>query len=85
MLRALATEPDLVATLAATAVPVLVMCGAGDNVWSPAIQIDMARRLAARLEVIDNAGHTPNEEQPQVTARKLLEFWTIVDGGYGST
>lgn len=83
ILRALAAEPDLVSSLAAASVPVLVMCGDGDNVWSPATQIDMARRLTARLEVINNAGHTPNEEQPQVTARKLLEFWTIVDGDHG--
>lgn len=80
MLRALAAEPDLVAGLAATAVPVLVMCGDGDKAWTPATQADMARRLAAQLEIIDHAGHTPNEDQPHVTARNLVEFWTIVDG-----
>ena len=83
MLRVLAAEPDLVARLAAANVPVLVMFGKSDTVWPPATQIDMARRLTARLEVIDNAGHTPNEEQPQVAARKLLEFWTTVDGDHG--
>jgi len=77
MLRALDAEPDLVARLAATAIPVLVMFGERDNVWSPATQIDMARRLTAQVEVIDNAGHTPSEDQPQVTARKLIEFWTL--------
>jgi pimeloyl-ACP methyl ester carboxylesterase len=85
MLRVLAAEPDLVAPLAATSVPVLVMFGESDTVWSPATQIDMARRLTARLEVIDHARHKPSEDQPQATARKLLDFWTIADEGNGST
>jgi pimeloyl-ACP methyl ester carboxylesterase len=53
--------------------------------WPPATQIDMARRLTAQLEVINNAGHTPNEDQPQVTARKLLEFWTTIADDHAST
>ena len=80
MLGALAAEPDLVADLEATAVPVLVMYGNSDNNCPPAIQMDMARRLKARLEIIDDAGHTPNEDRPEVTARNLVEFWTTVDG-----
>ena len=80
MLGALAAEPDLVADLKATAIPVLVMYGNSDNNCAPATQMDMARRLKARLEIINDAGHTPAEEQPEVTARKLVEFWTAVDG-----
>jgi pimeloyl-ACP methyl ester carboxylesterase len=85
ILRALAAEPDLTVGLAATSVPVLVMCGDSDTMWPPATQIDMARRLTAQLEVINNAGHTPNEDQPQVTARKLLEFWTTIADDHAST
>jgi pimeloyl-ACP methyl ester carboxylesterase len=77
--RAMAVEPDLVASLAAAGVPVLVMCGDGDDMWSPATQVNMAQRLAARIEVIKNAGHTPNEDQPKAAARALLEFWTSID------
>jgi len=84
MLRVLAAEPDLVASLAATSVPVLVMFGESDTVWPPAAQIDMARRLTARLEVIDHAKHTPSEDQPQATARNLLDFWAIADDNRGS-
>ena len=80
--QATATEPDLVGSLAATAVPVLVMCGENDDIWSPATQDDMARRLTARIEVIKNAGHTPNEERPDVVTRILLDFWTIVNSGH---
>ncbi len=84
MLRVLAAEPDLVAPLAAAGVPVLVMFGHSDTVWPPATQTDMAQRLTARLEVIDHAGHTPNEDQPQAAARKLLDFWAIADDDRGS-
>lgn len=80
ILGALAAEPDLVADLKATAIPVLVMYGSSDNNCPPATQTHMARRLAARLEVIDDAGHAPNEDQPEATARNLVEFWTTVDG-----
>jgi pimeloyl-ACP methyl ester carboxylesterase len=80
MLGTLAAEPDLVADLEATAVPVLVMYGNSDNNCSPTIQTDMARRLAARRKIIDDAGHTPNEDQPEVTAQNLVSFWTTVDG-----
>jgi pimeloyl-ACP methyl ester carboxylesterase len=79
MLGALAAEPDLVADLEATAVPVLVMYGNSDNNCPPATQMGMARRLKARLEIINDAGHTPTEDQPEVTARNLVEFWTAVD------
>ena len=80
MLGALAAEPDLVANLEATTVPVFVMYGNSDNNCPPATQMDMARRLKARVKIIDDAGHTPNEDQPEATARNLVEFWTTVDG-----
>jgi pimeloyl-ACP methyl ester carboxylesterase len=80
--QATSIEPDLVGSLAATAIPVLVMCGENDDIWSPATQIDMAQRLVARIEVIKRAGHTPNEEQPDVVTRILLDFWAAVDSGH---
>ena len=47
MAEALIDEPDLVADLAAADLPILVACGADDDVWSPQIQAGMARRLGA--------------------------------------
>jgi pimeloyl-ACP methyl ester carboxylesterase len=35
----------------------------------------MAQRLGARYEVVPDAAHSPNVENPAATARSLLEFW----------
>src|SRR4051812_48291897 len=48
MADAMTTEPDRVAELAATGVPVLVVHGEADDAWTPAAQADMAQRLGAR-------------------------------------
>ena len=79
MCLALLREPDRVDELSATAVPVLVICGENDDVWSPYVQEDMANRLNAPTVVIKNAGHTPNEEQPEATADAILKFWDAVE------
>jgi pimeloyl-ACP methyl ester carboxylesterase len=79
MCLALSREPDRVDELSSTAVPVLVICGENDDVWSPRVQEEMAKRLNASAVVIKNAGHTPNEEQPGATANAILEFWDAVE------
>ena len=79
MCLALSREPDRVAELASTPVPVLVIAGENDDVWSPQVQEQMARRLHAPLAIIKNAGHTPNEDQPQATADAMLRFWDITE------
>jgi pimeloyl-ACP methyl ester carboxylesterase len=79
MCRALSREPDRVAELASTPVPVLVIAGENDDVWSPQVQEQMARRLHAPLAIIKDAGHTPNEDQPQATADAMLRFWDITE------
>ena len=76
MSRALVSEPDRVAELAATGVPVLVAHGVADDAWTPAAQADMATRLAARHEVIAQARHSPAVENPDSTVDVLLSFWT---------
>jgi pimeloyl-ACP methyl ester carboxylesterase len=75
MAEALLGEPDRVAELAATGVPVLVAHGEADDAWTPAAQADMARRLGARYEVISGSIHSPAIENPPGTQRVLLDFW----------
>ena len=75
MADAMLGEPDRVAELAATGVPVLVAHGVADDAWSPAVQADMAERLGARHEVIVHAVHSPAIENPPGTLEVLLSFW----------
>jgi pimeloyl-ACP methyl ester carboxylesterase len=75
MADALRQEPDRVAELAATGVPLLVACGVDDDAWPPAAQHEMAQRLGARYVVIQNAAHSPAVENADATAAALLDFW----------
>jgi pimeloyl-ACP methyl ester carboxylesterase len=68
-------EPDRVAELAATGVPLLVAYGEADDAWLPHVQADMAVRLGARHEVIHNSIHSPAVENPPRTVEVLLDFW----------
>jgi pimeloyl-ACP methyl ester carboxylesterase len=79
MCRVLSREPDRVDELASAPVPVLVIAGENDDVWSPQVQEEMARRLNAPIAMIKNAGHTPNEDQPEATAGAMLRFWDIAE------
>lgn len=72
---ALIEEPDRVAELAAVPLPTLVLYGAADDAWSPAIQQDMAQRLGAARVVIADAIHSPAVENPAATLDALVEFW----------
>jgi pimeloyl-ACP methyl ester carboxylesterase len=76
--EALRSEPDRVDALRATAVPVLVTHGAGDDAWLPAMQADMAGRLGARYVPIPACAHSPAVENPAGTVRTLLDFWSSV-------
>jgi pimeloyl-ACP methyl ester carboxylesterase len=84
MADAMLAEPDRVAELAATGVPVLVAHGAADDAWTPAAQADMAQRLGARHEVIDRSVHSPAIENPARTLAVLLDFWGSVTPGQAS-
>jgi pimeloyl-ACP methyl ester carboxylesterase len=75
MADALRTEPDRVAELRGSGVPTLVCFGADDDAWDPALQRDMARRLGARLRVVENAGHSPAIDRPGETVAALTTFW----------
>lgn len=73
--EALSTEPDRVAALRETGLPVLVLHGEDDDAWSPAVQAQMARDLGATYEVVPRARHSPAVEDPETTAKALLRFW----------
>lgn len=73
--RALISEPDRVDALAAVALPKLVLSGTVDYAWPVPLMDDMARRLGADRVVVPGAEHSPNAENPQVTAGALVAFW----------
>ncbi|MCN9244893.1 alpha/beta fold hydrolase [Streptomyces sp. RY43-2] len=73
--RQLCEEPDRVAELAATGLPVHVLSGVRDDTWPVPLLDDMAARLDAHRTVVPHAEHSPNTEQPAVTARALAAFW----------
>ncbi|MGY2004696.1 alpha/beta fold hydrolase [Blastococcus sp. SYSU DS1024] len=79
MADAMLAEPDRVAELKETGVPVLVAHGEADDAWLPHVQADMARRLGARHEVIDNAIHSPAVENPPRTLEVLCDFWSSAE------
>ena len=75
MADALVGEPDRVEELRGAGLPLLVLHGADDDAWLPALQADMAQRLAAQHGVVPDAAHSPAVEQPGATADALLAFW----------
>jgi pimeloyl-ACP methyl ester carboxylesterase len=76
-LQALRDRPDARPSLAAIAVPTLVIVGGEDVLTPPAVARQLAGGIAgARLEEIDGAGHLSNLEQPErftASVRAFLE------------
>ena len=75
IINVLVTAPDTTEQLLDTGVRTLVAHGADDDAWPQAWQEIMARALGARYEVIEDAGHLPSEENPELTAAILDSFW----------
>ncbi|RPF45630.1 alpha-beta hydrolase superfamily lysophospholipase [Streptomyces sp. Ag109_G2-6] len=73
--RVLVSEPDRVAELAAVPLPKLVLSGVVDYAWPVPLMDEMAVRLGASRVVVEGAEHSPNAENPQVTAASLAAFW----------
>ena len=71
----LQSAKSLVEKVAATKIPVHVVYGENDDAWPLAMQDQMAKDLGALLTVIKSAGHCPNEDQPEETAKVLANFW----------
>jgi pimeloyl-ACP methyl ester carboxylesterase len=78
MADAMTSEPDRVEELKATGIPVLVAHGEADDAWMPHVQEEMAHRLGARHEVIEDSIHSPAVENPPTTVAVLCSFWGSV-------
>jgi pimeloyl-ACP methyl ester carboxylesterase len=78
MAAAMLAEPDRVEELKATGLPVLVAHGEADDAWMPHVQSDMASRLGARYEAIEDSIHSPAVENPPKTIAVLCDFWSSV-------
>ena len=48
--------------------------GENDDAWPVQTQRDMANAIGAKFHLIENAGHHPALEQPQVTTQVLIEI-----------
>lgn len=65
------------ASLASLDIPVLLMTGANTGPVFKAMMTGIARSMpAARVEIIDGAGHSVAQDQPEVFNRLALDFFT---------
>ena len=72
-------RPDRTDGLAAISVPVLVVVGEGDVIAPPEVAETMAKAIpGAHLEVVPDAGHVANLENPDVFNRALTDFLAAV-------
>jgi len=63
--------PDRIAALG---LPVLVIFGTDDRRWRSSSAADYRAVPGARVELLPGVGHTPIVEDPQTTAKLLLDF-----------
>jgi 3-oxoadipate enol-lactonase len=74
-LHGLAVRPDCEPLLRTITVPTLIVVGEDDTITPPGDAQLLARGIrGARLELIRDAGHLPNLEQPQLFDRALHGF-----------
>lgn len=71
----LSTFTSVIGDVATTKIAAHVIYGERDDAWPLALQDQMASDLSAPVTVIDNAGHCPNEDQPEASARAIADFW----------
>jgi pimeloyl-ACP methyl ester carboxylesterase len=74
-LEIMQAQTDRVDELRGTGVPVLVSHGDTDDAWPQDWQRDMAERAGARYEVVADAGHSAQVDQPEASAELLAGFW----------
>ncbi len=68
-------DPTLPERLSCITVPSLVLWGRQDGIVTPEYGQEYARRIpGARFQIIYNAGHLPQIEQPEQTAQAIRDF-----------
>ena len=74
-LEGLAARPDATPLLAEISCPALILVGADDTLTPPADAHAMAERIrGAELQILPDAGHLSNLEQPENFNRALRDF-----------
>ena len=74
--RLLLDTQSVIDELLATKIPVHVIYGENDDAWPLEMQDQMAKDLSAPRTIIKDAGHCPNEDQPEETVKVLTNFWS---------
>jgi pimeloyl-ACP methyl ester carboxylesterase len=68
-------QPSRIAELAALPIPSHVIFGENDDAWPVNDQLEMATALSSEVTILENSGHCPNEDNPDLTAGELVRFW----------
>jgi pimeloyl-ACP methyl ester carboxylesterase len=86
-LLALAARTDTTPSLARISVPVLILVGKEDAITPPAAAQEMHERIrGSELQIIPNAGHLSNLENPSAFNHALVGFLRrIAEAGPGSS
>jgi pimeloyl-ACP methyl ester carboxylesterase len=71
----LMSEPSLVGEVVKAGLPIQVIRGERDDAWPHELQAKMAADFGVQVEVIADAGHCPNEDQPLATVDVVTKFW----------
>jgi pimeloyl-ACP methyl ester carboxylesterase len=71
----LQSQPSHIAEIAALNIPAHVIYGESDDAWPHELQNQMAKDLSARLTILPDCGHCPNEDNPRATTDALVNFW----------
>jgi pimeloyl-ACP methyl ester carboxylesterase len=69
------TFSTLIPEIAKTGVPAHIFYGEYDEAWPLTEQNQMAQELNAKLDILPNCGHCPNEDDPELTAKVIADFW----------
>lgn len=77
----LARYPDVSLPLRQSGLPVLIAHGVGDTVWPEQMHREEAALLGARYEVIPEAKHSAQLENPAALADVCAAFWADVEAG----